>query len=258
MGEAIFDRVARLYDYEQKHFVRDIPFYIEYAKSCGGEVLEIACGTGRVLIPIAQQGIRITGLDVSNGMLDVCRKKIGVDETLKRNVTLVNADMTRFEIEKQFSMIYIAYRSFQSLLTKDEQVACLRQVYNHLMENGIFILDLFAPRHDYLAEQKRKLDLGTFHDDDNDVSINARTEDVYDLACQTLHEDRYYGWTDKSGEPHQLVWSFDLAYLFRYEDELLLEKCGLMTEAVYGDFERRPYDYFSGEQIFVARKAIAG
>ncbi len=257
MGEALFDRVARLYDYEQRQFTRDIPFYLEYAKACGGEVLEVACGTGRILVPIARQGVKITGLDVSRGMLDVCQKKVDADDILKKNVALVHADMTRFDLGKRFTLIYIAFRSFQCLLTRDEQVSCLRHVHDHLADDGTFILDLFAPRHDYLAEQKRKLDLGTFHDDDYDVEINVRTEDVYDLGRQTLHEDRFYEWMDKDGKPHQLVWSFDLAYLFRYEAELLLEKCGFSTEEVYADFDKQPYDYYSGEQIFVARKAAA-
>lgn len=252
MAEAVFDPVARLYDHEQQDFVRDIPFYVDHAKECGGEVLEIACGTGRVLVPIAAQGIRITGLDASAEMLNVCRGKVDADPGMRRNVTLVQADMKNFDLEKKFAMIYIAFRSFQCLLTKEDQVRCLRQVHRHLADNGTFVLDLFAPRHDYLAETKRKMDLGTFHDVTIGADVSVRTEDVFDLAQQTLHEDRYYEWRDKNGEPHQLVWSFDLGYLFRYEAELLLEKCGFEIDAVYGDFDRRPYDYYSGEQIFIA------
>ena len=70
MAEAVFDRVARFYDHEQKEFTNDIPFYLEYAKECRGEVLELACGTGRILVPIAKQGVKITGLDSSEEMLN--------------------------------------------------------------------------------------------------------------------------------------------------------------------------------------------
>jgi ubiquinone/menaquinone biosynthesis C-methylase UbiE len=255
MGEAVFDRVARFYDCEQKEFTKDIPFYMEYAKQCGGEVLELACGTGRVLIPLAKQGIIVTGLDASGEMLNIARKKIAVDQEIETNIALINADMRTFNIKKEFSMIFIAFRSFQCLLTKEDQVACLRAVCKHLAVSGLFILDLFAPRHDLLAQVRRTFELDKFHDEENDVYVTRRAEDKYDLARQTLHEDRFYEWIDKSGESHVQRWSFELSYLFKYEAELLLEKCGFRVEDVYGDFSKVPYDYYSGEQIFVTRKA---
>ena len=255
MGEAVFDRVARFYDYEQREFTKDIPFYTEFAKECGGEVLELACGTGRILVPMARQGMKVTGLDASEEMLNIAQRKIEHDENLKRNVTLIRGDIRNFRIDKEFAMILIAFRSFQCLLTKQEQVFCLEAVHKHLSADGIFVLDLFAPKHDYLAQEHRIIDLGKFYDEENSVYVTRRAEDKYDLAGQTLHEDRFYEWTDKSGKAHSQIWSFELSYLFRYEAELLLEKCGFVVDAVYGDFSKSPYDYHSGEQIFVTRKS---
>jgi SAM-dependent methyltransferase len=254
VGEAVFDGVARFYDYEQKEFSKDIPFYIEYAKRCRGEVLELGCGTGRIIIPMAKQGIKVTGLDASEEMLNIARRKIEVDQEVERNITLINGDMRDFDISKKFSMILIAFRSFQSLLTREDQVACLDAVRRHLSDTGLFILDLFAPRHDLLAQVERSVNLGKFHDEENDVYVTRRAEDRYDLAKQTLHEDRFYEWADKNGKPQRQIWSFDLSYLFRYEAELLLERCGFTVGQVYGDFDKSPYDYYSGEQIFVSRK----
>jgi SAM-dependent methyltransferase len=254
MDEALFDRVAAFYDYEQKEFTKDIPFYLECAKEYGGEVLELACGTGRILIPLAREGVRLTGLDISKEMLKMARKKILEDEKTMKNITLVQGDMRTFDLRKKYNLILIAFRSFQSLLTREDQVACLEAVHRHLSGEGGFVLDLFAPRHDFLAMEKRRVDLGEFCDEENDVNINRRAEDSYNLAEQTLHENRFYEWTDKRGEFHREIWSFDLAYLFRYEAELLLEKCGFEVEQVYGDFDKSPYDYYSGEQIFVTRK----
>ena len=254
MDEAVFDKVARFYDYEQKEFIRDIAFYLEYAKKSGGEVLELACGTGRILIPLASEGVRITGLDESEEMLNVARKKINADPSIKKNITLVKGDMRVFDLNTNFSIVFIAFRSFQSLLTKQDQSACLQSAHKHLSDNGVLIVDLFAPRHDILAQIGRSHDLGKFYDEENDVYITHRAEDKYDLAEQTLHEDRFYEWTDKRGQFHRQVWSFDLAFLFRYEAELLLEKCGFRVDQVYGDFDKAPYNYYSGEQIFVARK----
>jgi len=255
MSEAVFDRVAGFYDYEIENFAKDIPFYIEYAKMAGDEVLELACGTGRILIPIAKQGIKITGIDISEGMLNIARQKANnLDENTRKNATLIHGDMRQFELAKRFSFVYIAFRSFQSLLTKEDQGACLECVHRHLENQGIFILDLFAPRHDYLAQQKRSLYLGKFYDKERDLYITRRTEDEYNLANQTLKEDRFYEWTDKQGNFRRHIWSFELAYLFRYEAELLLEKYGFKVQQVFANFDKSPYNYYSGEQIFVATK----
>ncbi|MEO0226744.1 MAG: hypothetical protein ABIL70_01675 [candidate division WOR-3 bacterium] len=125
-------------------------------------------------------------------------------------------------------------------------------MHKHLKENGIFLLDLFAPRHDILAQVQIYMD--NFYDKENDAYVFRWAEDKYDLAKQTLKEDRFYEWTDKKGQFHRIVWSFDLAYLFRYETELLLEKHHFKIENIFGDFDKSPYNYYSGEQIFVAVK----
>ena len=255
MDESVFDRVSRFYDFEQEEFTKDIPFYLEYAKQCGGEVLELACGTGRIVVPLAQHSIRITGLDISERMLGIARKKVNADESIKENVRLINGDMRTFDLKKKFSMVLIAFRSFQSLLTKEDHVACLKTVHKHLFDDGVFILDLFAPRHDLLAQVHRTFGLDRFYDAENGVYVARRAVDKYDLVQQTLHEDRFCEWTDKKGNFHHETWSFGLAYLFRYEVELLLQTCGFQTEQVFGDFDKSSYDYYSGEQIFVATRS---
>ena len=261
MDEALFDRVARFYDHETQAFRQDIPFYndvpfyVDYAGECGGDVLELACGTGRILIPIAEKGVRITGLDASAQMLAIAeQKKNALPAETSGRISLVQGDMKTFDLKKKYALIIVAFRSFQCLLTKDDQKACLTCIHQHLDTGGALLLDLFAPRHDFLAHRTRSLYLGRFYYPDDDVHVMRRAEDTYDLAAQTLHEDRFYEWTDKQGTFHREVWSFDLAYLFRYEAELLLQHCGFTVEQVFGDFKKNPYDYFSGEQIFLARK----
>jgi ubiquinone/menaquinone biosynthesis C-methylase UbiE len=258
MGKALFDEIARFYDEAVKGLrlvENDVAFYHEHARTCGGEVLELACGTGRVLIPLAEQGVSITGIDASSNMLEQARRKLKrLPREVQQRVDLQQQDMCTFELDSTYSLIFCTFRSFQHLLTKKAQGACLEQVRKHLQDNGMFIIDLFVPFHHLLAQQKRSLYLGTFVDPGTGSVVSRRSEVKYDLAAQTLHEDRFYEWTDKEGGVHRLIWSFDLAYLFRYEVELLLEKHGFAIEHVYGDFKRSPYDYYSGEQIYVVRK----
>jgi len=258
MQQALFDSIARFYDEEVKGLLlvkNDVSFYQDYARECGGEVLELACGTGRVLIPLARHGITVTGIDASGNMLEQAQKKMNLLSTeVRERIDLQHMDMMSFVLNKTFSLIFCTFRSFQHLLTREEQGACLTQVQKHMDKEGIFIIHLFVPFHHLLAQKQRSIYLGTFNDPVTGDVISRRSEVSYDLAAQTLHEDRFYEWTDKEGVVHRHIWSFDLSFMFRYEVELLLEKYGFSVIAVYGDFDRSPFDYYSGEQIFVARK----
>lgn len=258
MKKALFDRVAKFYDLELGPIgdaLNDVPLYLEYARKVRGEILELACGTGRALMALAEKGFKITGLDVSAGMLRIARGKIRkLNRNTQKKINLVQGDMRDFDLKKKFSFIFVTFRSFQHLLTKRDQGRCLECARKHLSDSGYFILHLFAPRHDLLASGRRTMYLGKFYDPGIKGFVFRWAEDVYNLKDQTLHEDRFYEWTDKKGQMHRHVWSFDFAYLFRFEVELLLEKHGFKVEDVFGDFKKSPYNYYSGEQIFVARK----
>jgi SAM-dependent methyltransferase len=255
MPDTDFDRIAHFYDGMEENFVRDIPFYLGYAEKCNGEVLELACGTGRVLLPIAREGVKITGLDISRGMLDIARKKLGaLDEKNRRNINLIHGDMTNFDLKKKFALIYISFRSFQGLLTRADQGNCLERARDHLSEGGTFIVDLFAPLHKYLAQERRREYMGVFTDRESGIPVANWAETTYDLAGQTLKSDWYFEWTDKNGQFQRLIWRLEIAYLFRFEAELLLEKHGFKIKDVYGGFNKEPYNYYSGEQIFVCGK----
>src|SRR5207248_818933 len=127
----------------------DIAFYKKYAAQQPGPVLELACGTGRLLLPIAQLGIECYGLDSDRQMLAICERKIQTASL--RNVNLRFASMDDFEYDQKFSLIYVAFRSFQHLLHVSQQLKCLQLVRKHLKEDGIFIMDVFAPNLDRLA-----------------------------------------------------------------------------------------------------------
>ncbi len=130
--EAYYDKTARFYDLQYEEIREDIPFYIEYAQKQGSPILELGCGTGRVLIPTAEAGLEIWGLDISEGMLNVARSKI---ETLDREVvsriTLRRGDMGNFSLPKRFNLIIIPFRSFLILTTKGDQENALRCIRKH-------------------------------------------------------------------------------------------------------------------------------
>lgn len=122
----------------------DIPFYVELAMEAAAaeqSVLELGCGTGRVTLPIARAGVRITGLDNSPAMLDVARRK-AVDE---ENPRWTEADMTSFALGERFGLVLIPFRSFLLLLSEAEQEACLQRVHEHLEAGGRLALNIVNP-----------------------------------------------------------------------------------------------------------------
>lgn len=125
--------------------IADVPFYVEEAVNSGGPVLELACGTGRVAIPIAQAGVPIVGLDHSPAMLAVAQRKAeaaGLDE---RRLHLVQDDMREFSLGKRFSLVIIPFRSFLLLETVEDQKRCLASIAGHLAEGGRLIMNFFVP-----------------------------------------------------------------------------------------------------------------
>src|SRR5215467_1386169 len=117
-----YNFIADLYDYVVPYQARqDIDLFVEAARASGGPVLEVGCGTGRVLIPTARAGIHIVGLDLSPGMLDICRKRLLEEpEAVRSRVRLVLGDMRNFDAGQKFKSVTIPFRPFQHLTTVED------------------------------------------------------------------------------------------------------------------------------------------
>ena len=150
-----YGSVADLYDHVTPYRDRpDVAFFVDAASTAGGPVLELGCGTGRVLIPTARAGIDIVGLDSSPRMLDVCRQRLlDEPEAAQKRVTLVQSEMQQFDLGRSFTLVTIPFRPFQHLLTVEDQLACLASIRRHLVEGGRLIFDVFNPSLDALVKQ---------------------------------------------------------------------------------------------------------
>jgi len=146
--------LARHYDagYAANQYIADIPFYIELAKKSGGPVLEIACGTGRVLVPIAREGIAIEGVDNSESMLAVLRANLAREtREIRERVTIHEGDMRNFRQEKKFPLVIIPFRPMQHMYTVRDQVAALTTAAFHMREDGRLAFDVFFPNFEMLS-----------------------------------------------------------------------------------------------------------
>jgi SAM-dependent methyltransferase len=226
----------------------DARFYLELAREARGPVLELGCGTGRILVPIAREGIPCTGLDPSQAMLTALRHK-----EPPRTLRLVRGDMREFDLgEDRFSLVFAAFRVFQHLDTVEAQLACLACVRRHLAPGGTFAFDVFAPKLERLAEveEPEREDARFEHEGEE---VIRSTSVVRDLARQVMRvRMRYERRLDGKVVGEDRV-EFTMRWFFRYELEHLLARAGFNDLTVYGAFDRRPFDYTSGETICVAR-----
>jgi SAM-dependent methyltransferase len=252
--------IAELYDHVGLYRDRpDLEFYVDAAREAGSPVLEIGCGTGRVLIPTARAGVQITGLDFSPSMLTVCRQRLLAEPDPERaRAELVEGDMRRFDLGRSFNLVTIPFRPFQHLVSVEDQLACLSCIRRHLVQGGALILDLFNPSLEALVNRP----VGVEAEDTPDTLLPdgrrlSRSFQIVsqDRAAQANQVELIYHVTHPGGRTERLVHSFTMRYLFRYEAEHLLVRAGFEIVALYGGYDRSPFGAtYPGELIFVARK----
>ena len=251
--------IADLYDHVGPYRSRpDVAFFLNEAVNAGSPVLELGCGTGRVLIPIARAGIDIVGVDLSSRMLSVCRDCLRHEpDPVQARVRLVEADMRRFDIDQRFTLATIPFRPFQHLLTVDDELECLASIRRHLVGGGRLVLDLFNPSLDALVtgvvgeEHSREAE---FRMPDGRRVVRCQKTIGTNRFTQVNDYELIYYVTHPDGREERLVHAFSLRYLFRFEAEHLLVRSGFDVEQVYAAYDKSPYgSMYPGELIFIAR-----
>jgi SAM-dependent methyltransferase len=255
----LYDRhSSELYDYHAKR--GDMKFYVDCALESGGPVLELGCGTGRILIPTARAGVEITGLDKSEEMLKICREKLeGEPAEVRGRTKLIQADMHSFDLGRRFSLVTITYGPFNLLLSVEEQLSCLSCVNQHLTNNSVLVFDVYYPKPAELSisEETEIFTAKTPFEmpDGRSVTWGIRYLRV-DYNRQVIHGEMFYNIRYPDGHEEHIVYADPLRYFFRFEVEHLLSRAGFRTEAVYADFDKTPFgSKCPSELVFVARKA---
>lgn len=266
MSAALYDSFIADY-YDESPIVRgrigDVAFYRDAVHEFGDPVLELGCGTGRITLALAEAGHRVTGLDISERMLERCsQKRARLRTETRERLHLVQGDMTKFDLGEKFRIVIIPFRPMQHLLEIDSQISCLESVRRHLWaegrrlgkRKGQLILDVFqtdAERMHDPAYQKEGLVSEYNTPDGRRVRIMERVA-AFHRAEQRNDVEMIFYVTDVKGKEERMVFAWTLRYFFRYEVEHLLARCGFRVSAVYGDFDRSPLVDDSPEMIFVA------
>ena len=258
MGSELYDSfIADYYDESPvvQGRLQDVAFYRDAAREFGDPVLELGCGTGRITMALAEAGKRVTGLDISERMLErAVQKRAALRVEARERVHLVQGDMRRFDLGEKFRLVIIPFRPLQHLLEVQQQVACLECVRKHLAPGGRLILDVFqtdAERMHDPVRQRETLISEYKTRDGREVRISERVA-AFHRAEQRNEVEMIFSVGHPGGRRERLVFAWTLRYFFRYEVEHLLARCGFRVTALYGDFDRTAIRDGSPEMIFIA------
>jgi SAM-dependent methyltransferase len=238
----------RLYDAENSDFEPDGPFILELAKELGGAVLELGCGTGRLTLPLVENGVEIVGLDVVPGMIDLAKEKaVGLP------IEWVVADLRTFHLGRKFRLVFESGSVFHHMLTRQDQEAYLARVWEHLEEDGRLVLSLFLPKsHNLISSNEEEAWFTAEHPDGYVITVTGI--DKYDALRQIKTETAYRRWTDTSGKEITQVAPLSLRYVFPQEMEALLHYNGFEISEQYGDFDRGPVTNESSLITLICKK----
>lgn len=228
---------ARLYDRLFPGGEPAVGFYRAEAEKQGGSVLELGCGTGRKLIPIASDGYPCTGLELSADMLTEAQRK--ADERALA-VEWVQGDMREFDLGRTFDLVFIAANSLLHLHETAELLGCFRSVRAHLAPGARFVFDVFNPNVRFLAEAdgvRRTRDALSFVDPDRG-EVRVDIAETYDAAAQVTRGTWYFS---AESEPDFLVAPLELRSVFPQELPLLLSAAGLRLVERFGDWSGGPF-----------------
>jgi len=254
-SETISDYIEpELYDAIYSWYREDPAFYLETARAAGGPVLEVGCGTGRLLIPTLEAGAEIDGIDLSPGMLEVLRRKAAA-RGLQARVAV--GDMRDFTMPRRYALITIPFRTFLHNLTAEDQIATLRCCREHLEPGGALVLNLFHldfARVIARKKEERTLERELVHPESG-LPMKIFSRHRYDRVNQILDADKEIQVLDEHGAVASThAHRFRLRWIYKAEMELLLRLAGFNRWQVWGGFDRRPLARDTDEMVWTAWK----
>jgi SAM-dependent methyltransferase len=237
---------------------QDVGFYLHEAKAARGPVLELGCGTGRILLPIARADRTIVGVDNSRQMLERCRAKLAAEPApVQARVTLHQYDVHEFDLDQTFPLAIAPFRVLQQLTTADDQLAFLATVARHVAPGGRFVFDVFNPNFAKLtgADGVEREDTPEQRlPDGRSFRRTARVARVR-WVDQVSEIELIYYVSPRPGAPaERCVQAFEMRWYLPAELQHLLARAGFRVREVYGDFVRAPLVDGSPEQVVSAER----
>jgi SAM-dependent methyltransferase len=227
------------YDLVLKDMPYGLDFYVDFAREAKGPVLDIACGTGRILLPSLQAGVDVEGLDLFEGMLKTLRGKAAA---LGLSPRLHQADMSDFSLPRSYAVIMIPFNAFIHNMTQEAQLRCLQRCREHLLPGGALTFDTFFPSLEIVgAAQNTRVLEGEIPHPETGLPMRMYDTRSFDRVEQTQHSVNEIEVLAADGSIERVIRSETRSrYIYKQEMALLLRVAGFARWEIYGDFDRRP------------------
>ena len=247
-----YDLIAPYYDLGMADFDDDVGLYLGFAKRTDGRILELGCGTGRLLDGLEAEGSEVVGVDRSAPMLARARSRLVRHRGTPR---LVQASICRPALRSDFGLVILALGTFLHLLTAQEQRECLTAAGGVLGGDGLLVIDLPAPSasgwEDWSPGSRPIVPAWSAHLEDG-TRVDKLSTFSADASQQTHDVTEFYERTLADGTLRRTVVEYGLRFVFPAELELLLASVGLRLLDRYGDYDLSPFEAGSARQICVA------
>jgi SAM-dependent methyltransferase len=240
---------------------RDVEFYLSEAErrvGPTGTVLDLGCGTGRLLFPLARAGHRVVGVDGSPAMLARCRERLAHESPdIRPRVSLHESDIRDFDVQSPggFAIAIAPFRILQHMITADDQLRCLAAVRRHLAPGGCFAFDVFNPSFRLMVADRSAESEDTAERQLPDGRFFRRTVRVLRVRwVEQVSEVELIYYLRTGDSVDRRVQAFEMRWYTASELEHLLARAGFAVNAVYGHFDRGPLDDASPEMVIVATR----
>ena len=245
--------IARFYDAEHAGKTDDLAMYSRLAGQYGGPVLDVGCGTGRVMLHLAQEGYEIHGIDAEPAMLERAERKAGALPHLRDNMRFYQGDVLDYDLDMRFRLTLLTYNALMHFHDQETQLRLLSRLREWTHDDGLLVIDLpnagdvFGTQDvDSLVMERKVIDPETGH------LVMLQSTSYLDRATQLMRADWIYDIVAGDGSVRRIFAPHVLRYFFYAEVRLLLRLTGFTVAGVYGDTEEAPFEDSSERMIIYA------
>lgn len=251
---SFYSTVARFYDAENADKTDDIAFYEELAEEYDGAILDVGCGSGRVVLPLATGGLIVHGIDNNHAMLQRAYDRITLQPDAYNTLTLHEGDVLTTDIaDIQFGMILLTYNMLMHFHKQDHQLNLLRRMRELIADDGVLVIDLPNAGEMFATPDSDAVTLErTFIEPETGHMVMQQAVSTLDRATQFMRVQWIYDEITGDGTVKRTIAPTVFRYFFPYEVQLLLMLTGFHVEHIYGDVDSSPYEDGCPRMIILA------
>ena len=244
VGDLIYD--ANIYD-GMNTDLSDLQFYKRWLpKNKEARILELCCGTGRLTLPIAQDGYNICGVDITPSMLEKAKTK-AIESGL--DIDFIEADIRTLNLPNSYDLIFIPFNSIHHLYKNEDLFKALKSVKKHLKNDGIFLLDCFNPNLQFIVESENKQKVIAQYTTNDGRNIVIKERMHYENSSQINRIEWHYEINGKFDS----IQNLDMRLFFPQELNAYIASAGFKIIHKFGSFDEAPFNDTSEKQIFVCQ-----